>query len=101
MTDITNTHLEAAFIDQNVAGAFHGKDYAFIAVTGGGAWQLGIAVANEQGYNQISGKTFKSKAEADEWAAGLNKHIGLSDDDRVKIICSSMRGRPFIKVVAA
>jgi phosphoheptose isomerase len=92
MTDITNQHLEAALIDQKVAGAFQGKRYAFVAVAIKRGWQLGVAVANEQGYNPISGKTFKRHAEAVEWAEGLNKHIGLSKDDWLNIIGSTMRG---------
>ena len=100
MPDITNLFLEAAFIDQNAAGAFPGKRYAFVAVIGGGAWQLGVAVANEKGYNPIPGKTFDTQAEAKEWAAGLNQHIGLSDDDRIAIICSTMGGRRVVEVAA-
>jgi predicted molibdopterin-dependent oxidoreductase YjgC len=92
MTDITTTHLEAAFIDQNVAGAFPGKRYAFVAVVAPGGWQLGVAVANEQGYNPISGKTFKAHYEAKEWADGLNKHIGLDVEDALEIIGSTMGG---------
>jgi hypothetical protein len=92
VTDITTTHLEAAILDQTVAGAFPDKSYAFVAVIAGNAWQLGVAVANEPGYAPIEGKTFANKAEADEWASGLNRHIGLSDDDRIEIICSTMRG---------
>ena len=50
MTDITHQYLEAAIIDQNVAGAFPDKAYAFVAVVNGG-YSLGVAVANEKGYN--------------------------------------------------
>lgn len=91
MTDITSTHLEAALIDQNVAGAFPDKLYAFVAVVAKGGWQLGVAVSGEPGYNPISGKAFKSQSEAKEWATGLNKHIGLSEDDYFEIIASTMR----------
>jgi len=93
MTDITNTHLEAAFIDQSAAGAFPGKLYAFTAVVAKGGWQLGVAVANEPGYNPIPGKTFKDQAEAKHWAEGLNKHIGRDPDTVMAIVCSSMGGR--------
>ena len=92
MTDITSTHLEAALIDQSVAGSFHDKPYAFVAVINGNAWQLGVAVANESGYNPIAGKTFAHRAEAKNWADGLNKHIGLSDIEALDIISSTMRG---------
>jgi hypothetical protein len=91
LTDITNTHLEAAIIDQKVAGEFAGKSYAFVAVVNKG-YQLGVAVANEAGYNPITGKTFNSYGEAKQWADGLNKHIGLSQDEALDIIGSTMRG---------
>jgi hypothetical protein len=93
MTDITTTHLEAAIIDQKVAGEFQGKPYAFIAVVARGGWQLGIAVANELGYNPIDGKSFATQAEAKEWADGLNRHIGRDADSVLAIISSSMGGR--------
>ena len=92
MTDITSTHLEAALIDQNVAGTFHDKPYAFVAVIDDNAWRLGVAVANEAGYNPIAGKTFAHRAEAKHWADGLNKHIGLSDTQALDIISSTMHG---------
>ena len=92
MTDITDTHLEAAILDQKVAGAFEGQRYAFVAVVGKDGWQLGVAVQEEQGYNPIDGKTFKDQAEAKQWADGLNRHIGLSEDDYFEIVTSTMRG---------
>jgi hypothetical protein len=91
MTDITTKYLEAAFIDQNVAGAFFDRRYAFVSVYNEG-WQLGVAVANESGYNPISGKTFKDQDEAKEWADGLNAHIGLTDLAALQIIGSTMGG---------
>lgn len=100
MPDITSTHLEAAILDQSVAGAFPDKVYAFVAVYATGTqWRLGLSIANEPGYHPIDGKMFESQAEANEWADGLNKHIGLSDNERLAIISSTMGGRPFIKVV--
>jgi hypothetical protein len=95
MTDITNTHLEAALIDQNVAGAFADKAYAFVAVVERKGWQLGVAVANERGYHPIAGKTFSDQADAKEWADGLNRHIGRTDDDVASIVISTMGGVPF------
>jgi hypothetical protein len=99
MADITQTHLEAALIDQSVAGAFPYKPYAFTAVIGGGGWQLGVAVANEAGYNPIPGKTFENQSEAKEWADGLNKHIGRDEDSVLSIVGSTMGGRR-VEVVA-
>lgn len=91
MTDITNTNLEAAFLDQKVAGLFRDKSYAFIAVCGDD-WSLGIAVEGERGYNPIDGKSFPTQAEAREWADGLNEHIGLTSDRVGDIITSTLRG---------
>lgn len=96
MTDITSTHLEAAIIDQTVAGSFGDKPYAYTAVLFDGGWQLGIAVANEQGYNPVGGKTFDTQSEADKWAKGLNEHIGLSAERVASIIISTMGGRPVV-----
>jgi hypothetical protein len=100
MTDITSTHLEAAIIDQNVAGTFHDKVYAFIAIVENGDWQLGVAVANERGYHPISGKTFKDQAEAKEWADGLNRHIGRDAENVAWIIVSTMGGRHYTGAAA-
>lgn len=95
MTSITTRHLEAALIDQSVAGAYPDRPYAFTAVIGDGGWQLGVAVANERGYNPLPGKTFKDQAEAKEWADGLNEHIGISDETAAHIVISTMGGRHF------
>lgn len=92
MTDITTTKLAAAVIDQKVAGAFRGKTYAFVAVMDRvGAWQLGVAVEDEPGYNPIEGKAFDTREEATLWANGLNDHIGLSNEDAARIITTTMR----------
>jgi hypothetical protein len=91
MSDITNRHLEAAIIDQKVAGEFAGKTYAFVAVIDEG-YKLGVAVKNETGYNPISGKTFRTHDEAKQWADGLNEHIGLSKDEALNIVGSTMFG---------
>ena len=80
MSDITNRHLEAAILDQKVAGAFAGKTYAF------------VAVKDETGYNPISGKTFHTHDEAKQWADGLNEHIGLSKAEALNIVGSTMFG---------
>jgi hypothetical protein len=104
MSDITSTHLEAAIIDQTVAGEFAGKTYAFVAVAlgrKGGGYQLGVAVANEAGFNPINGKTFDRYDEAKRWASELNKHIGLSEDAGLDIISSTMGGGRCVGVVAS
>ena len=94
--DFTSTNLEAAILDQKVAGAFHGKTYAFVAVTNpdgrnADAWMLGVAVKGESGFNPIKGKYFRHRHEATEWAGGLNRHIGLTGDQEMDIVASSMR----------
>lgn len=87
---ITSKYLEAAIIDQVAAGAFPGKAYAFTAVHENG-WKLGVAVANEQGYHPFK-HPFKSQEEAQEWAKGLNEHIGLDERRATRIVCSTMFG---------
>lgn len=94
MRNITQTHLEAAIIDQEVAGIFGriSKRWCYVAVMrGDGEWGLGVAVEDEQGYHPIDGKTFPTRAEASEWANGLNDHVGLSETESTAIIVSSMR----------
>lgn len=92
--DITANNLEAAIIDQQVAGRIN-TPYAFVTTVNDKGWILGVAVANEPGYNPIFGKTFTSETEAGEWAKGLNEHIGLTPDDTARIIISTMGGRRF------
>ena len=94
MPDIT-TNLEAALIDQRVAGTFRDKAYAFVAVNGDSGWQLGVAVANERGYNPVTGKTFVGHDEAQEWADSLNRHLGRDEKLVHAIIGSTMGGLRF------
>jgi len=102
MTDFTTTNLEAALLDQKVAGLFAGKRYAFVSVLDdGGKWALGIAVLDEAGYDPITGKTFATQAEAREWSEGLNKHIGLGPRDVLDIVASTMRPARFPRRVKA
>ena len=89
---ITNEHLDAAIIDQKVAGEFQGKVYAFAAIVDANGYGLGVAVANENGYSPIQGKTFNNYDEAKRWARELNAHIGLSQDEALDIVGSTMRG---------
>lgn len=91
--DPTNHSLEAAILDQKVAGAFHGKSYAYVSVIRetGQAWGIGIAVEGERGYNPIDGIGFDRHYEAKEFCAGMNLHIGLSEHRMAEIVCSTMR----------
>lgn len=88
--DITSEHLDAAVIDQAVAGEFSGKRYAFIAARKQDAHILGVAVADEVGWSPVEGKQFGSRDAAQDWADRLNTHIGLTTNEAVKIITSSM-----------
>lgn len=91
---ITSRYLEAALIDQFVAGRFAEQFYAYNSVySDQGKWILGIMVANEAGYSPLAGKTFNNEAEANTWARELNKHIGRSDSDVIDILVSTMGGR--------
>ena len=92
--DITSKYLEAAILDQVVAGTFT-KPYCFVAIAAGKkGWILGVAVANERGYNATA-KDFDTELEAREWAQGLNEHIGWSDDEVMRIVISTMGGQPY------
>jgi hypothetical protein len=91
--DFTSVNLEAALLDQIVAGRFT-KPYCFVAVVADPGWRLGVAVANERGYTPTA-KTFDNELEAREWAQGLNEHIGLSDDQAIRIVVSTMGGQPY------
>ena len=90
MTSITSRYLEAALIDQIVAGQFANKKYAFVATVAFGHYGLGVSVANEEGFSPIAGKEFTSYDEAKQWASELNAHIGREPREAMDIIGSSM-----------
>lgn len=90
MASITSQFLEAALIDQIVAGSFSEKVYAFASVPEPGGWVLGVVVANESGYFPVRGKVFKTSTECEYWAEGLNAHIGRSPESVMSIVGSSM-----------
>jgi hypothetical protein len=97
MTDITNTNLHAALIDQYVAGVMGKKRYAFTPVyvdDNSGAWGIGIAVENEQGYHPLAGLDFARREDAERYADGLNEHIGLTEAQAINIVVTTMRRRP-------
>lgn len=93
MTDITTLNLDAAILDQKVAGEFQGKRYCFIATQHGDQYILGVAVQGERGYNPIRGKAFGTQAKAAEWANGLNEHLGLTAEQATDIVISTMHRR--------
>jgi hypothetical protein len=94
--DPTNNSLEAALLDQKVAGTYDTKEYAYVAVTRDGAkgkpFGIGIAVLDEQGYTPIEGGLFEfdSYDSASAFANGMNKHIGLNEHAAVRIVVSTM-----------
>jgi hypothetical protein len=90
MSDFTSTNLQAAILDQVVAGQFQGKRYAYTVVTDKAGYILGVAVANERGYSPIPGIKFKTRDEAKVWVNGMNEHIGVSEDTALRIVGSTM-----------
>jgi len=93
LPDPTHNNLDAALLDQKVAGVFQGKDYAYVPVVTERGWEAGIAVANEDGYNPIDGfRSFPDQDTARAFCNGMNKHIGLPMDHATGIIVSTMGG---------
>lgn len=101
--DPTNHNLNAAILDQVVAGSFPpGTAYAFVAILRDDLprqWGLGIAVANESGYNPVSAEATEFSwdyyKDADEFAKGMNRHIGIDWKQEAEIIASTMGGRRY------
>jgi len=97
MTDITNTNIVAAILDQKVAGFYAGKRYAYVSVIDGvegvHGWGIGVAVEDRQGYTPIEapGMPFKTEKAAKAFADGMNEHLRLSPRDVVEIVISTMR----------
>lgn len=98
--DITNNNLVAALLDQKVAGAFAGKNYAYVAVLTDNAnqWGVGIAVQNEPGFNLITGPdlSWQDHKDAEGYCNAMNEHLGLTLDQAAEIVISSMR-KPALK----
>jgi hypothetical protein len=93
--DPTSKSLEAALLDQKVAGMMGDQSYAYVPVVGGSkTWMIGIAVEGQDGYNPIDGGLFEFDydAEATAFANGMNKHIGLTPRRAAEIVTSTMRG---------
>lgn len=94
MQDITIENLEAALLDQKIAGKMRDKSYCYTPVFDGEHWRPGIAVEGEAGYNPIVGGSFAwdHPDPAWEFCERMNTHIGLSDLDAARITTSTMRG---------
>lgn len=100
ISDPTNHNLSAALLDQKVAGLFHDQIYAYTVVTVEELpklWSLGIAVANEDGFNPILSSEFNwdDFDQASSFVEGMNLHIGLKERDAIEIVVSTMGGRRY------
>lgn len=96
--DPTNRRLDAALLDQTVAGMLAGRDYAYVPVVADGdRWGAGIAVANESGFHPIASEAFlwDDLTPCEEFCDGMNAHIGLSEDRATEIVISTMGGRSY------
>jgi hypothetical protein len=91
--DPTNGSLEAALLDQYIAGIFFQKPYAYVPVLHGDEFAIGIAVEGEPGYNLLDAKQFRwvSYDVAYNFCMGMNQHIGLTEDQAVRLIADTMR----------
>lgn len=103
MNDPTTNNLPAALLDQQVAGLFHDKEYAFVVVLtvdGYREWGLGIAVKDEPGYNPVVSTEFAwdKYDDASDFARAMNRHIGLDYMTETKLIASTMRNRGLFAV---
>lgn len=95
MTDITSINLNAAILDQKIAGLFRNKPYAFVAVLVENLpfpWGIGIAVENERGYNPVDSKLFNwdSHSAAEDFVDAMNRHIGLSRREALDLVVTTM-----------
>ena len=99
MKDPTTMWLDAALLDQVVAGKFHGRPYAFVPiyrspdVFSRNIWGIGIAVEGEHGHYPVAHPSFTwaARDEAAAFCEGMNRHVGLSPLREVEIVASSMR----------
>ena len=67
-------------------------DYAFTAVTTETGVTVGAAIQNISGYSNLSNMPeFKTYAQADIYANGLNSELGLTKLEAWKIVASTMR----------
>lgn len=97
--DPTHNSLEAAILDQKVAGWMAGQDYAYAPIAMDQGFGVSIAIANQDGTTPVYGfRTFKHYDEAATFCDGMNKHIGLPMDHAVAIVCSTMGGMSYRRV---
>lgn len=63
----------------------------YAAVLRGNAWTLGIVKEGERGYYGTDYPTVDTQREAQDWAEGLNKRLGLTEKEILMLILQSMR----------
>ncbi len=89
MKTLSNLAIAELGIQEMMAG----KTYAYVAVLVGNTYGLGLATANEPGYNPIplhwaQADTFD---QAHDMADALNRNqLGLNDMAATRIVCSTM-----------
>jgi len=87
----TKTILPQASMEA-VREIFHGKTIAFTAVVAEGGFGLGVTLEGEPGYWPIPTDLASSKSwEAmNDAATTINRFLGLSDEDAMRIVTSTM-----------
>lgn len=82
-----------AIVELGIIEMMAGKAYAYVGVMSGDTYGLGLAVANEAGYNPIplhwaQAENFDA---ANEMADELNRELlGLNEIAASRIVCSTM-----------
>jgi hypothetical protein len=93
-TDPTNANVAYALLDQKIAGMMHGRAYAWVSVMGDDdEWTAGVAVQGEPGYHPVSGPglDFPTREKAEAFAAGMNLHLGLTEETAMAIIVTTLK----------
>jgi len=98
MGEIKKLSAEGRF-EAGVDEAMKGKVFAFVAVVGKNfPARLGLAVANERGYNPVpefwshADDLHELQAHADE----LNEAMGINRELAANIVCSTMGGQSVV-----
>lgn len=89
MKKLSNLAIAELGIDEMMSG----KAYAYVAVMSGNTYGLGLAVANEAGYNPIPLQWAQADSfdAAHDMADELNRDkLGLNDMAATRIVCSTM-----------
>ena len=75
------------------------KPFALVPIVGDSTehWKIGVATANEQGYDPTTWQTFDTRNEAAEFCEMMNEKMGLTDREANLIIISTMGGREYVE----